>query len=73
MALTILAALAIFILLAFSRASITSWVLATIVIVPVIGATPMSTAVTSGPEGVHDAVPGSQSAVTEPAQTAEAA
>jgi len=36
MALTILAALAIFILLAFSRASITSWVLAIIVIVPVI-------------------------------------
>jgi len=36
MALTILAALAIFVLLAFSRASITSWVLAMIVIVPVI-------------------------------------
>ena len=36
MVLTVLAALAIFILLAFFRASITSWVLAIMVIVPVI-------------------------------------
>jgi hypothetical protein len=36
MALTLLVALAIFILLAFYRASITSWVLAMLVIVPVV-------------------------------------
>ena len=36
MALTLLAALAIFVMLAFFRASITSWVLAMVVIVPVI-------------------------------------
>ena len=36
MALTLLAALAIFIMLAFFRASITSWVLAVMVVVPVV-------------------------------------
>ena len=37
MALTLLAALAIFVMLAFFRASITSWVLAMMVVVPVLG------------------------------------